>query len=201
MKQRYTAERNFLVHPSYIALGLLLAGVTALFLSFCGSYIYHRVQMNLKPVQVPVLFYINALFLMASSYTLLLAKKDYKEDDTVGYKKHLTITLILTVIFMIAQYFAWQEMFDNNIKINSSTLASYLYMISAVHFAHVGIGIPFLAWFLFIAYTRMKQPVSVLIYFSDLQKKRSLNLLNIYWHFLDVLWIFLVLFFVVNLLI
>jgi cytochrome c oxidase subunit III len=200
MRNTYRAERNYLIHPSFIALTLLLAGVTALFLSFCGSYIYHRVQMGLKPVNVPILFYVNTIFLMASSYTLILAKKAYKADDTQKYKQYLGFTLGLTVLFMIAQYFAWVEMFNNNIAINHSTLASYLYMISAVHFAHVGLGIPFLAYFLWIAHTKMKEPISVLLYFSDKQKERRLRLLNVYWHFLDVLWIFLVLFFVINLL-
>ncbi len=201
MAKTFKSERNYLVHPSFIALTLLLAGVTALFLSFCGSYIYHRVQMNLKPVSVPILFYINTLFLIASSYTLILAKSAYINDNTIKYKNLLGATLGLSLVFMIAQYFAWMQMFANNVAINHSTLASYLYMISAVHFAHVGFGIPFLAYFLWIAHTKMKEPISVLLYFSDKSKERSLKLLNIYWHYLDILWVFLVVFFLINLLI
>jgi cytochrome c oxidase subunit 3 len=52
--------------------------------------------------------------------------------------------------------------------------------------------------FAITAYKRMKEPVSVLIYFSDPAKKRKLNLLTTYWHFLDALWIYLVLFFLIN---
>ena len=44
----------------------------------------------------------------------------------------------------------------------------------------------------------MKEPVSVLVYFSDPEKRLKLRLLTIYWHFLDGLWIYLVLFFWVN---
>ena len=45
------------------------------------------------------------------------------------------------------------------------------------------------------AYRKMRSPVTVLLYFSDPGKNRILNLINIYWHFLDSLWLYLVVFF------
>ncbi len=201
MAKYFKPERNFLVHPSYIVLILLLTGVTALFLGFCGSYMYNRLQQGLQPVSLPLLFYTNSILLLGASFSLVYAKKAYENDDTGQYKKSLLVTLILSLIFLIAQFFAWKELMANEVRINHSTLASYLYLISGVHFAHVVIGIPFLISFLYIAYTKMKHPVSVLLYFSDLEKKRNLNLLNIYWHYLDILWLCLVCFFIINLLI
>ena len=198
MQRNFKPERNYLIHPYYIQLGLLLAGVSALFLGFSLSYLYNRVQGNLTPIAMPVLFYINTIILMSSSYTMILAKRYYKNDDTSSYRLALIATLILTIIFLISQVFAWNQLISENVLVNHSTLASYLYLISGVHFAHVIIGIPFLVHFIYIAYTKMVTPVSVLLYFSDKSKERSLRLLNIYWHFLDILWIYLVLFFLVN---
>jgi cytochrome c oxidase subunit 3 len=37
-----------------------------------------------------------------------------------------------------------------------------------------------------------------LIYFSDDEKKLNLKLLNTYWHFLDILWLYLIIFFAIN---
>jgi cytochrome c oxidase subunit 3 len=199
MSQR--VEKDYLVHPQYIIMTLVLFGVTALFLGFSGAYLYNRVQQGIQPVSLPSLFYYNSLLLIASSYTLWQAKNSYKKDDTIKYRQYLNITLALTFVFLIAQIFAWMQLFGNNISIQHSTMASYLYLISGVHFAHVIAGIPFLLYFIIEAYKKMKTPVTVLIYFSDKAKKRSLNLLNIYWHFLDALWIYLVLFFLLNYLI
>jgi cytochrome c oxidase subunit 3 len=198
MQRGFKPERNYLIHPHYIQLGLLLAGVSALFLGFTLSYIYNRVQNGLQPIMMPPLFYFNTLILLSSSYTMIMAKRFYREDNTPRYRLSLTITLILTIIFLVSQVFAWKQLINQNVLINHSTLASYLYLISGIHFAHVIIGIPFLIQFIYIAYNKMVTPVSVLIYFSDKSKERSLNLLNIYWHFLDILWIYLVLFFLVN---
>jgi len=186
-------------HPYNIMLTLVLFGVTMLFFGLSASYIYTRVQFNIPPIRIPILFLVNTVILMASSYTMILAKRNYLADDTEGYQRSLIYTIILSVIFMVSQFYGWYDLFvSNDIAINHSTTASYLYLISFVHFAHVIAGLPFLIAFLWVAYRRMKEPVSVLVYFSDPEKQLKLNLLTRYWHFLDILWIYLVVFFYVN---
>ena len=180
---------------------LLLAGITALFLGFSGAYLYNRVQSGLPPIKLPGLFYWNTLFLIGSSIALIKAKSFYISDDTRAYKISITMALVLSIAFLFFQIVAWYQLRSEDIFINYSNMASYLYIISMLHFAHVIAGIPFLLWFLIEAYKKMQSPVSVLIYFSDSAKKRKLNLLNWYWHFLDILWIYLVVFFLINYLI
>ena len=104
----------------------------------------------------------------------------------------------MTIIFMICQYIGWSDLFSRQLFIGTDNSSSYLYLISGLHFAHVLTGLPFLILFLNTARIKMKEPVSVLIYFSDPEKRLKLRLLTIYWHFLDILWIYLVLFFFVN---
>ncbi len=177
---------------------LLLAGISSLFLGFSGAYLYNRIQQGIPPVKLPTLFYFNTLILIGSSLMLKWAKKSYKEDNTKNYKVALIITLLLTVGFLISQIFAWRQLQSGDIFINYNNMASYMYLISGLHFFHVVAGIPFLVFFVMNAIRKMKSPVSVLIYFSDFNRKRRLNLFNIYWHFLDGLWIYLVVFFLLN---
>jgi len=194
-------ERNFLIHPLYILITLVLAGITALFLGFSAAYLYNRVQEGSPAVQLPSLFYINTLILMASGGTLMLAKRAYKEDKTGKYQFMLLLTSVLTIIFLIAQIVAWNQMNMMNLTIGSNNMTSYIHVISALHFVHVVAGIPFLILFLYSARVNMKEPVSVLVYFSDPDKKRKLDVLTIYWHYLDALWIYLIVFFLLNYLI
>lgn len=191
-------QRNFLVHPYYIMIGLLLMGVTALFVGFTGAYLYQRMQSGIPPIALPNLFYVNTLILIATSWTIVKSKKSYLEDDTDQYKLYLTITLALTLTFLVSQIIAYQQLQNQQVFAANSTMSAYLYLIAGVHFAHVIAGIPFLFMFLFTAHKKMKSPLTVLLYFADPDKKRKLDLLNIYWHFLDGLWIFLIVFFLVN---
>jgi len=132
---------------------------------------------------------------------MVWAKRAYKADHTLNYQRALVATMVLSVVFMIVQFIGWRQLFNQDIFINSSNSASYLYVISALHFAHVIAGLPFLGVFLWRARRDMKEPVTVLVYFSDPEKRLRLRLLTIYWHFLDALWIYLVIFFWVNYLI
>lgn len=194
-------ERPFLIHPKQVVIILVIVAITALFIAFSLSYLYNRVQSGLPPVKLPSLFYFNSLVLIASSLTLMLTKKAYENDDTLKYKLMIGITIFISLIFLVLQIMAWQQMQEMNIFINAENTGSYLYLISATHFLHLVAGIPFLIVFFINAMIKMRSPVSVLVYFSDPSKKRSLNLLTTYWHYLDILWIYLVVFFLVNYLI
>jgi cytochrome c oxidase subunit III len=190
--------RNLNFHPFNIMMILLLTGLTVLFLALSASYVYSRVQNHIPPIEIPIMFLINTLILIGSSFTLMLAKKNYEDDDTQAYQINLGLTLGLSLLFMLAQCVAWWQMIQVNNHIASSNVAGYIWAISIIHLAHVVGGIPFLAAFFYVAVKRMKEPVSVLVYFSDPLKKLKLKLLTMYWHFLDILWVYLVVFFYIN---
>jgi cytochrome c oxidase subunit III len=192
---------SFAFHPYNVALTLLLFGITALFLAFSAAFVYTRVQSDLPPLRLPSLFLFNTLILLGSSFAMVWAKRCYQSDDTRNYQRALGATIALSLLFLALQFLAWSQLFGQDVFIHSDNSAGYLYIISGLHFAHVIAGLPFLLGFLLTARKHMKEPVSVLVYFSDPEKRLKLRLLTIYWHYLDGLWIYLVLFFLVNYLI
>lgn len=189
---------NLAFHPYNILMFLMLFGICALFLSLSVAFIYTRVQADLPPVRLPSIFILNTIVLMGSSYTLHQSKKMFQADDTDGYKKMILYTVVLSFVFLILQFVGWYQLLASDYFIGKDNSTSYLYLISAVHFAHVVAGLPFLMMFLRAARKQMNDPVTVLIYFSDPSKRLRLRLLTIYWHFLDILWVYLVIFFWVN---
>ena len=189
---------NFAFHPKNIYLALLLFSLSMLFLAMTAAFVYTRVQSNLPPIKLPVLFLVNTVILLGSSYTMVRAKRAYLDDKTALYQQMLRYTLYLSIFFMLMQCVAWYQLFSQQVYINSDNSAGYLYVISALHFAHVIGGLPFLGLFLYRARKYMREPVSVLVYFSDPDKRLNLRLLTIYWHFLDGLWIYLIIFFLIN---
>lgn len=194
-KRYYDEYASFTFHPHNVLLFLLLLGISALFLSLSAAFIYTRVQSQLPPLRLPLLFLFNTLLLLGSSFTMHRAKETYRKDDTPGYQHALLYTMGLSLVFMVLQTLAWRSLFQQNIFLSTDNSAAYLYVISGLHFLHVIAGLPFLVAFYHTARKQMKEPVSVLIYFSDPDKRLKLRLLSIYWHFLDGLWIYLVVFF------
>lgn len=181
-----------------VLLFLLLMSLTMLFLAFSIGYVFTRHQNSAEGVYLPPIFILNSFILLASSWAMNQANKAYKADDTEGYQKALTITMMLTILFMGAQIVGWFYFSAQLIGDNIGNGVHYLYAISGLHFAHIVGGLPFLLIFLYNAYNKMREPMTVLLYFSDPIKRMRLQLLTIYWHFLDGLWIFLVLFFFLN---
>ena len=191
-------QDEFLFHPKNVQLFILLFGLSFLFLALTVSYVYIRVTNNVAPVRLPGMFLLNTVILLGSSYTLIRAKRAYLNDDTLGYQQFLKWTIWLSILFMAMQAVASTLLFTHDIHLYSSTTTGFLYVISIVHFAHVVGGLPFLYQFYRTAKKRMVDPVTVLVYFSDPEKRLRLRLLTIYWHFLDILWIYLVVFFGIN---
>jgi cytochrome c oxidase subunit 3 len=126
------------------------------------------------------------------------AKRAYLDDQTEVYQQSLRWTVVLSLLFLVMQFIAWRQLFQQNVFLSTDNSSAYLYLLSGLHFAHVIAGLPFLMLFLRAAKRNMVDPVTVLVYFSDPEKRLRLRLLTIYWHFLDGLWIYLVLFFLVN---
>lgn len=191
-------QNEFFFHPKNVMLFILLFGLAFLFLALTVAYVYIRISNGVPPVNVPFLFVFNTIILLASSWTMIRAKRCYLADDTRAYQQNLKVTIWLSLLFTAMQGLAWWWLFQNNINLGTSTTTGFLYVISFVHLAHVLAGLPFLFQFYRAAKKNMVDPVTVLVYFSDPEKRLSLRLLTLYWHFLDGLWIYLVLFFAIN---
>ena len=195
-------DHNFAFHPWNVMLMLSLFSIGGLFLAIAVAFIYNRIEQGVEPIQIPWLFGFNTLILLASSWTMIRAKNAYLADDTKQYQQELIYTIGLTLLFLVMQIIAWNQLFGQDIFLDpSNNGANYLYLLSGLHFAHVIVGLPFLILFVRAAKLKMKEPITVLVYFSDPEKKLKLRLLSIYWHFLDGLWIALVVFLLVNYLI
>jgi cytochrome c oxidase subunit 3 len=147
---------------------------------------------------LPWIFFANIITLLVSSWALNKARHCYLKDKTPDYERYLGVTVLLSLVFLAGQVIGWITLFNNNVQLQSSPLAAYLYVLSFIHLLHVVAGLPFLVIFWLAARQRMKEEVSVAVYFSDPDKRLKLRLLMMYWHFLDILWIYLVVFLLIN---
>ncbi len=189
-----------LFHPSRIVISLILTSLVVVFIFLTLSYLYTRIEQGIPPIHIPIIFVVNTLVLASTSYLIHKANVFYKTDNTSGYQNALLGTIGLTLLFIVLQAVGFYQLVASNTSYFSATdnARSYLQIISILHLIHVLSGLPFLILFYSTAKKRMVEPVSVLVYFSDPIKKMRLKLLTTYWHFLDGLWIYLVLFFWIN---
>lgn len=126
--------------------------------------------------------FMNTLILLLSGTTITAAHHYLLENDKKGMVNMLSITILLGVFFLAVQAI---EYYEATFSLNEAGIySSNFYMITGFHGIHVIIGVIFLTVCLFRA--RKGQ----LTY----QDHLGFEFASWYWHFVDIVWIFLFIF-------
>jgi len=116
--------------------------------------------------------------------------KSAKENEMKNTKLMLSTTFILGVTFLITQFMGWGQLVDQNVYFaGSNALASFIYVLTGLHAAHLISGVIFLLITLLAAFNFKVHSKSMVL----------IQMCTTYWHFLGGLWIYLFLFLTVNL--
>ena len=174
------------IHPQKFALWLAMASITMMFGAFTSAYIVKHAAGNWLDFRLPDVFFISTITLILSSITLESSYRSYISGKESRYKNLLVITAILGVAFVVMQYTGWSELFSIGIDLKGNPSGSFMYLITGVHAAHILGGIAALTVACIHAFT-LKYKV------TD-QRKNRFSLVVQYWHFVDLLWVYLLLF-------
>lgn len=182
-------------HPYKMILFLGMVGSSMIFLYTVLAYSATHAALEASEFNIPKAFIVGSFILVFSSFTITPSLPGYQKEDINRLKKSLHVTLVLGVAFMVCQVVGWKEMLALEEAMGSDSAPTYLYILSALHGVHFIAGITFLAWLTHQWSRWINDPVKVLIAITNPFEKLKLEMLNIYWHFLDVVWILLFLFF------
>lgn len=182
-------EREPGVEPKKFVLWLLLVSSIMLFAAFTSAYIVRRGEGEWVVFELPVMFMLNTGVVLLSSVFMQWAYISAKKDELLNTKIGLLITITLGILFSVMQYWGWSQMVYNSIYFGfANPSGSFVYVITALHVAHVVIGIFYLATILIQTY-RFKVHKKAL---------RGISMCNTYWHFVGILWIYLYVFLLLN---
>ena len=172
------------------AKALLWLGIVSIVMLFAGltsAYIVRADNGNWRMFDLPNVFFISTAIIITSSFSLVMAVVSAKKNNYGGVKLGVLITFLLGIAFCIAQIMGWGALFKSGIVFAgkfSNASGSFLYVLTGVHMVHLFAGLISLLWVL-INSLRNKYDSGNLL---------GIELCSIYWHFLDVLWVYLFLF-------
>jgi heme/copper-type cytochrome/quinol oxidase subunit 3 len=181
-RRSITPSDEPVITPGAIVLTLVLVGISTLFAGVCAAYIYFIVSSADVIPAPPVLFIVNIPILLGATFYLRRAQKAF---DGEPFRQHLVISAVLSITFAVLQLVGWLQFFAS-ISLTSTQLASFLFVLSALHLLHVLAGLPFLIWFLSCTRSELQIETRPLDWWRG-----YLRGLCRYWRFLDVLWILL----------
>jgi cytochrome c oxidase subunit 3 len=171
---------------------LFIVASSMLFIAFTSAYWVHKsdgIRNNAWfEFALPVQFWVSAVIVAVSSIFMQLAYSAAKKDDVYKVPSLLTITLILGISFCISQIYAYSALMDMGLFFSNRNpgeiSASFVYAISGVHLVHILGGLVLLT-VATVKASRLQVHKKNLVF---------INICNTYWHFLGIVWIFLILF-------
>lgn len=171
---------------------MLWFGIASLLMGFAGwtsAYIVSRSSREdwVSDIQLPNAFLISTAIIILSSITYSIAKRAIQKDNRSLCNNMLVTTLVLGVLFIVTQFQGFQQMLANGYFFTgptSSIKMSYVFLIATVHIAHLLAGIISL---LVVLYKQFRGMYSS-------QEYLGISLGATFWHFLDLLWVYLMLF-------
>lgn len=176
------------IHPHKFTLWVAIGSIVMMFAGLTSAFIVKSNLVGWREVVMPQIFWYSTAVILFSSITMQWALRSFRQRDMGRYRQLMAMTFILGMAFVVMQYLGFQELwYEQNVKLKGVTGAGqFLYVIFGLHAIHViGGVITLLVMFLkaFFGKSKNYSPVPV-------------EVAATYWHFVDLLWIYLLVFFI-----
>lgn len=172
-----------------IGMWFLLLVVLMTFGGLIGAYIVLATNNALEwePFNLPKQVWVSTFLIIASSITYSIAQKALDTENQIKAKNWLLATTVLGAIFISSQLLAWAELAGRGVYVSSNPYAGFFYILTAVHALHVIGGICALGYIVLRTWDATASDDELAI------RKSVSKVVGWYWHFMDGLWIVLVL--------
>lgn len=174
------------IHPYKFNLWVAIGSIIMMFGGFTSAYVVMHARNTWVSFDLPVEFWFSTGIILLSSGTMHLALKNFKLRNFRAYRRLITITAFLGLIFLLSQSLGFYNLYSRGIKLAWNVSAGLLYIITGLHMLHVFGGVIALFVQFLRAFRRRIRSYDPL----------PVELVATYWHFVDLLWIYLFLFFI-----
>ena len=190
LQEQQQEDLKFDSKPKKFVVWLFVVSSTIMFGGFTSYYIVFAASKGKgHGLVLPDAFMYSTAVLLASSVFLFLSTKALKRGDIKKQQLFLWLTLALGLVFGYLQLQAWSGLFQSGAAlINNNAAISIIYVVSGMHLLHIFGGVAFILSSLLGSYKGISQEKA--IYRQEIT--------SIFWHFIDILWIYLYVFLLLN---
>lgn len=178
------------IHPLKFALWVACGSILMVFAALTSAYIVRHAAGNWLEFKMPTPFIVSTFVMLLSSVTLHIAYRAFKSGKEQLFKPMLLVSLLLACGFLILQYQGWLALEEIGLPLKTNASGDFVYALSWLHAGHVLGGVAAILVATTVAYS-VKFNVTP-------KRKLRLELTLTYWHFVDFLWVYLFLFFLLQ---
>jgi cytochrome c oxidase subunit III len=160
----------------FVALGAILM----FFMALVSAYVVRKGIPNSTWVhlRIPQILWLNTCLLLGSSITLARSRQPLLDGDEKEFRRWWGATTILGTLFLFGQIVAWRQLVAEGVYLTTNPSSSFFYVFTAAHGLHLLGGVIALQAVAF-------RPT------YKLTRGTAVEVVSMYWHFMDGLWVFL----------
>ena len=184
------------MHPQKLAMYISMLSMTMFFVALTSALLFKKGQdwFSFAP---PALFYYSPILVVLNSFLLHRATKLYKSAQFKSFRNYLLLALLSAVGFFLVQWFTWKGILDMRLD-RRVVSAAFFYVIMLMHALHLLGGVSALLIVWFKAWRSRKDELFELRNIINPKRVLAIEVLTLFWHFVDGLWIYLFLFIFFN---
>jgi len=180
---------------STYTVGMLVAlgAIAMFFMALVSASVVHRGMpgSDWVPLHPPSILWVTSALAVASSLTLVRARRMFKAGAQDSFSRWWTATAVLGICFLSGQVLAWRQLVSAGLYLVSNPSVGFFYVFTAAHGLHLLGGVIALLW---IGWRQS----------HGWRKSRGISpatataVAALYWHFVTGLWLFLFSFFLIG---
>lgn len=167
-----------------ITMWVVLAAIIMMFVALSSAYIVLSGTDNVRPVRMPGMFFLSTGLILTSSFTIEAAKLSFKRSAEERSARWITLTLILGLAFLVSQLIGWKQLAAQGVYFAGHPHSSFFFLFTGLHGVHLLGGILALGYLVVRGFRNWQG--------SSVKKRKALtDVVSLYWHVMDGLWIWL----------
>lgn len=176
------------LHPHKFTLWVAIASILMMFAGLTSAFIVKSNLVGWRNIEVPKIFWVSTGVILVSSLALQMALRAFRQREMNQYRLLMGLTFVLGSVFVVLQWIGFKSLWDQGIHFTGSAGAGqFLYIIFGLHALHVLGGIIALLVMIIKAFFGKIKLYSAV----------PVEVVATYWHFVDILWIYLLVFFLI----
>jgi cytochrome c oxidase subunit III len=174
------------IHPHKFTLWVAIASIIMMFAGLTSAFIVKSGQANWEGVQTPSFFWYSTAVMIISSVTIQASLRAFRQRAMKQFRSLFLLTLCLGIVFVILQWSGFNWLWDRGVRFSGAGAGQFLYIIFGLHALHVIGGLIALI------------VIAARQYFSKTRSYSTtpIEIMSTYWHFVDLLWLYLFVFFI-----
>ena len=156
-----------------------LAAILMFFMALASALIVRKGMANdWQNFTAPKILYLNTLILLVSSFTLVRSRRNLALGNLESFRYWWNITTVLGIFFLVGQLIAWRQLARAGVYLETSPNSSFFYVFTAAHGLHLLCGV------LALIGVALRPT-------QKLTRGTVTEVISMYWHFMDALWVFI----------